>query len=168
MVFCCYFKKTLIFQCELKKKVARSNRQEQRKKKNSLGKGAYGPECRYQEKSANAEADDRQEHAGPTSQELLEPGVLKFVGQQNLESLWGVDQVAERAVCMSGDQRAPPQAEGGRRTKEVRKNLARRDVWSIFIMIAVLRQPVSFDFHPGQAKSFAPGPRLESRLSSVV
>ena len=104
MIFGRHVEETLIFQREFKKKIARADRQEQGKKKHRRRKDAHGPECRYQEKSANAEADDRQESANPSSQELLKPGVANLVSQQDAESLSGVDQITERTLWMNRDQ----------------------------------------------------------------
>ena len=100
----CHVEETLVFQRVLKKKIARTNRKKEGKKKYDRRNGAHGPECRYQEKSANAETDDRQEKANRSSQEPLKPDVAKFVSQQNAQGLGGVNQITERTSWVNRDQ----------------------------------------------------------------
>jgi hypothetical protein len=103
MISGCHVEEPVILHCELKKKIAGTNRKEQGKKKNHRRNSAHGPKCRNQEESANAETNDRQEKANRSSQEPLKPDIAQFVGQQKAQGLGGIDQISERTFLVKRD-----------------------------------------------------------------
>jgi len=96
-ILCCHFEESLVFQRQLKKKVACSHRNKERQKANARSETARRPKCRHQGEPANGDTDKRQETAGPLDQKTPEPRILDFMGQKDAQRFSGTDEITERA-----------------------------------------------------------------------